>query len=43
MRSALSVLEVAKKDLGEDQAGQENCSSKGLEQLTAEVDALSNG
>lgn len=36
--SALSVLKVAKKDLGKDQAGQERCCSKGVATVDSQKD-----
>lgn len=38
MGSALSVLKVAKKDLGKDQAGQERCCSKGVATVDSQKD-----
>lgn len=38
MGSALSVLKVAKKDLGKDQAGQELCCSKGVATVDRQKD-----
>lgn len=34
----MSVLKVAKKDLGKDQAGQEHCSSKGVATVDSQKD-----